>query len=329
MKTYEITLVSKGSITQLPDSQKIFGALMYLHNEKCKQSSSDKTTKLVHKILNKEVNIWISNIFPKDYFPTPFEEVLSRIGEPTDKILYNQIKSRKYVKKELLNKLFRDPKVSNIANVYPFIQIEESSQVKMSIDSQKYNISGLDNKMFSIPQIFIYEVYKKEKRIVTEFNFYIGIDESKECEELLNIIEESIDNKDIIIRGKGSSHGYNTFQMQAIDLSNINYQDRTIFLNMGMLLPNQINYDQSTLKLFTSERRPYEMAGGWDKNFSSQFISFVKEGSIIVKKDTFEDIGQSIESPFDKKRAIVFGNSWLYPLNVIEGGNNFGKIYEI
>ena len=92
------------------------------------------------------------------------------------------------------------------------------------------------------------------------------------------------------------------------------------YLNMGMLLPDRIDYDRSTLRLFTSERRPYNMSAGWEKSDDRMVISFIEAGSIIYPKIDIFHTGRSVASPFDA-RVIVFGNAFLYPLfnNEMEG----------
>jgi hypothetical protein len=78
------------------------------------------------------------------------------------------------------------------------------------------------------------------------------------------------------------------------------------------------DFASSTLKLFTSGRRTFEMPGGWDKDFARYYISFIAEGSIIASPDGLESTGKSIKSPFNPKRDIVFGNAFLYSLSLGE-----------
>ena len=85
-----------------------------------------------------------------------------------------------------------------------------------------------------------------------------------------------------------------------------------------MLLPEKIDFRKSTLKLFTSERRPFTMPGGWKKD-SKYFISFIDSGSIIVLKDKIEQAGKCVRSPFNPKRDIIFGNAFLYPVMLGKG----------
>lgn len=60
MKVYEIKLTARGSLTQLPDSQKVFGALVYMFSERY---GSEEATKLTKAIVNKENGLALSNLY--------------------------------------------------------------------------------------------------------------------------------------------------------------------------------------------------------------------------------------------------------------------------
>ena len=85
-----------------------------------------------------------------------------------------------------------------------------------------------------------------------------------------------------------------------------------------MLVPEKIDFRKSTLRLFTSERRPFTMPGGWKKD-SKYFISFIDSGSIIAFYDIIEQAGKCVRSPFNQERDIIFGNAFLYPVILGKG----------
>ena len=85
------------------------------------------------------------------------------------------------------------------------------------------------------------------------------------------------------------------------------------YLNLGMLLPDKIDYGESSLHLFTSERRPYNKKEGWDNSYKRKFISFIQAGSVICVRKTIREVGRSICNSEDEK-TIIFGNSFLYPM---------------
>ncbi|MGK0677170.1 hypothetical protein ACSFB8_12615, partial [Enterococcus faecalis] len=90
------------------------------------------------------------------------------------------------------------------------------------------------------------------------------------------------------------------------------------FLNLGRLLHQHINFECSFLKLFTSERRPFQSFGERNRTTKAQFISFIDVGSIIHLGDVTMSYkaGKSVASPFDPAISILFGQSFLYPLTI-------------
>jgi hypothetical protein len=89
-----------------------------------------------------------------------------------------------------------------------------------------------------------------------------------------------------------------------------------------MLLPRNIDYSKSSLKLFTSERRPFNPKIGWDESMKGHFISFIDSGSVVYVNDSIKTAGGCVPSPFHPKeivpKEIVFGRAYLYPLAGLE-----------
>ena len=82
MKTYKILLTSIGGITQMPDSQKIFGALVYMFSD---EYGTEKANKFVKDILDKKIFLALSNLLPNDYLPTPVDYLVDKLHN-TDNI---------------------------------------------------------------------------------------------------------------------------------------------------------------------------------------------------------------------------------------------------
>ena len=59
MKNYKIVLKSIGAITQLPDSQKVFGALITTFAE---ANGNDRAAKLVKAVIDKKIHLALSNV---------------------------------------------------------------------------------------------------------------------------------------------------------------------------------------------------------------------------------------------------------------------------
>ncbi len=219
----------------------------------------------------------------------------------------------------------------NCETVFPYIKLENHQQLRASIESSFYNVPELDSKLYSVPTINLLEISldkkkNEQKKPVSTFCFFMRVDDSEYTARLLDMLNEAIRTKRTVKLGKRSSQGMNIFEFQNVIEENISYSHTDYFLNMGMLLPDKIDFASSTLKLFTSERRPFEIPGGWDKDFTGYYISFIAEGSIIVpSEDRQQNIGKSIRSPFNPQRDIIFGDAFLYPLHLEKGRCDNGK----
>ena len=107
----------------------------------------------------------------------------------------------------------------------------------------------------------------------------------------------------------------NTFVIKDITaVSRISESNAVRYLNLGMLLPDKIDFNKSYLKIFTSERRPFHMPGGWEKDVCGQVVSFIQQGSIIYPLGDPGSACKCIQSVFDEN-AILFGNAFMLPMN--------------
>lgn len=323
MKDYKVKLISTGSLTQLPDSQKLFGALVYMFSEKYGENKASMLTKV---LVDKKNHLALSNVMPWDYLPTPQEYVIDYISKNigTDAKLKEKraaIKKRSYIRLTELKHVLEEPE--SCETVFPYVKLQNHQQLRASIESDRYDIPELDSKLYSVPTVDLLEISldekgKERKKPVSTFCFYLQADDSNICADLLDTLNEAASTKGTVILGKRASQGLNIFEFQDIIAQDFRHTSTNLFLNMGMLLPNEIDFASSTLKLFTSERRPFEMAGGWDKDFTRHYISFIAEGSMISAPGGLAGAGKSVKSPFIKKRDIVFGNAFLYPISLRE-----------
>lgn len=319
MKDYKVKLKLTGPMTQVPDSQKLFGALVYLFAE---QYGSEKATQLTKAVMSKEIHLALSNVIPEGYLPTPQDYLVDCIAEnsSTDdnsKKIRAAIKIRYYIKSEDLESVLK--KTEKCETVYPYIKQQDLQQLRASIHSVRFDMPELDTRLYSVPTVVLSEVSldeekREQSRVVNDYYFYLQVDNSALCSDFVNMVKEAKAEKQCIILGKRASQGLNLFQFNDIVEPAIPNMGTNKFLNMGMLLPEAIDFDKSSIKLFTSERRPFEMSGGWNSEYSKQFISFIAQGSIIFVSQGVECAGKSIPSPFRKNRDIVFGNAYLYPI---------------
>ncbi|TKH42542.1 hypothetical protein C1I60_17215 [Paenibacillus terrae] len=317
-KYYRINMDLMGRMTQLPDSQKMFGALVHRFSE---TYSSVQATQMVDKIKGGAMPLSLSNMLPRGYLPAPHTELIHQLsvdGQGNKKI-YQALKRRSYVKSGQLTELMKEP--SRASDLYPYAHIEFTQQIHASIDSKRYNLPGLDPNLYSVPEVIVKEVTQegKQEQTICGFSLYLAMEECSEGDLMLKMLELARAEGKTFILGPRGSQGLNTFKVTQIhEESSVTSNQTGYYLNLGMLLPKNIDFDRSSLKLFTSERRPYNPPGGWDTGNSGKFISFIEAGSIVYAPTGIECAGHSIQSPFHP-RDIVFGSALLYPLSEREG----------
>ena len=323
MRTYQIHLSSDSVLTQIPDSQKLFGALMYLYSDTFGQ---EHATSFAQALLHNQITYMLSSVMPKGYLPVPQDYLIDNLSDKTndewsDKEKRKRIKARNYLKYSDLEQILKDPEKA--VNVFPYVKLNSYQNLRASIESTRYDIPGLESNLYSVPTAVPLEITKEknlEKSLIRDFCFYLMIDDSGIVEEFFKVVALAVEKKRTLVLGKRSSQGMNLFKLMDCQVnSHLNDSHSNCFLNTGMLLPNEIDYQKSTIKLFTSERRPFEIVGGWSDRVQGQFISFIAEGSLISSSNGIRTIGKSIASPFDRE-AIIFGNAFQYPLPNQERG---------
>lgn len=323
--TYKIKTKAVGRISQIPDSQKIFGALIHLYKD---YTSEEETTDFVLKIKEKKIYLSLSNMLPLNYLPMPQTYLLNELSKKeieNSKNIYKAIKKRKYIPKEMVKELLKSS--IEVEKIYPYISIELSQQTHCAIDSVRYDLLGLDPNIFSVPEIMVMKVMEEEgeekKDIVDTYYFYLSIQDSEERKKLLKGLEQIKGNRQPFFLGAHASQGMNVFSIEEVEIEpqsmneNSDFKEDKRYLNLGMLLPYEIDYKESTLKLFISERRPYDKLEGLNENYEKKFISFIEAGSMIYPVNGIKNVSHCITSPFDDK-AILFGNAFLYPISELK-----------
>jgi len=321
MKDYQVELTATGFMTQMPDSQKVFGALVYLFAEKYGDKNA---TRLTQAVLNKQIQLKLSNLMPYGYLPTPQEYLMDLMIQNqkqedtlSRKAAYTCMKERDYITFRGLEQAMVEPE--SCVEIFPYVKCDIRQQQRASIDSVRYNIPGMESQLYSVPTILLTEISCNEKgerkeKPVSKFMFYLQVDDSQLNNDLVDMLKESTRIERVLILGKRSSQGLNVFKISKVIKQEQGSGSGKRYLNMGMLLPDKIDYRFSILKIFTSERRPFAMPGGWNKNAQKYYISFIEQGSIISAPDGVSHAGKSVESQFNKARDIVFGNAYLYPM---------------
>lgn len=202
--------------------------------------------------------------------------------------------------------------------IYPYVSLKESQQIHASIDSLKYNLPGLDPNLYSVPEVTAVEIRDHKDTDgtpLTSFHFFMLFEKNSQCSELISALEQAKVAGRPFFLGPRASQGVNLFTVSEIVPQNepLNL-DAEYYLNTGMLLPENINMKKSALKIFTSERRPYDRQEGWDRSRQKQFISFIRAGSIVKPEAGIRHAGRCIEyNPGSQN--IVFGNAFLFPID--------------
>ena len=327
MKNYKIILRSSGTVTQLPDSQKIFGAMV---TELSRMQGGEAAAEFVRKVYNREAHLALSNLFPLGFLPVPQDYIMEKLSERVSeekkpeenlKKLRAQIRERAYIREEKLNFILKNP--SACCSVYPYIREVSGQQLRASLERGGWGIEDLEKKLFTVPVTILKEISRDDEsesrgRTVSEFCFYLQGDSGQTVEPLVSTAEQMKRTGRPLILGKRASQGLNKYYVDEIMCmeEELADSDKGVYLNLGMLLPDQIDYKKSCLKLFTSERKPISMPGGWDQTYPRWFISFISCGSVVALKNGIEHAGRCIWSKFGEDKNLVFGNAFLYPINL-------------
>lgn len=290
MIIYKVQLSSLGRIIQLPDSQKIYGAILHYLNDKGDLSG-------IEKILDSK--LYISNVFPMEVLPNIYiwgEEYTSSIDDKMYEFSnndYKDYKSKKYItlgsKKIEVEETFRD--MNNTEEI-----------VKGSGGVFSQNIIN----------------YKKEedgkKEIINDFEFYFRCD----SQDLSNTISTIIKEMKVLKLGKRSTRGMNLYEI--IEIERLDIQDSSeCYLNLGMLGMNNLEFidmEKSKLKIYTSKRKGYVE---WKKELIVQYIG---EGSVICLKDNdINNLKSNIQIDGEEGRRLYTGG-FLLPLRKKNRGNS-------
>ena len=155
----------------------------------------------------------------------------------------------------------------------------------------------------------------QRNQVIDSYCFYLQVEEKGIVSIFFSWLQKAVEERQRIQLGKRASQGLNTFRLNNISVRDVALESTKTYINLGMLLPDQICFSSSTIKLFTSERRPFDLPGGWNEAFTKRYLSFIAEGSIIKIQGEVQRAGKCIPSPFSQ-RDIVFGNAFLYPIQL-------------
>lgn len=260
------------------------------------------------------------------------EKVINNISPKT---IYETLKKMDFIEKKELSQLlsriknYPMPKKKSTGlgadelKSYKYLTGHQTYLQKISIESDAKNIPGLPNKLFSLPIVELRNEntkVNKEVKVNRDFCFYVVIEEDTILAKYLAKLAKLIKSEEkYFFLGPKSSQGYNRYRL--LGVSEEKYLEKPgqgIYLNMGMLLPKEdmINWKESDISVFTSNRRAYDISDSTDK-----VISFIDTGSVIAISESSKQakqIGKCIKNKYNVlyPNAIIFGNSYLEPLEV-------------
>ena len=188
MITYKITVESLGRITQLLDSQKIFGAIVYLLSNHLEKEQVDK---FVLQVFENDRVFMVSNLIPDDQLPTPYGDI-----EDSSKEAYQTLKKKKFIPTNLIGSRIRDIPEAEA------VKLGEGQDAKYRISNEFFDRPGLKNDLFSIPIIKVL----KNKREVSNFNFYLAFDiEDEVTLRLVELLQQLKCEKEVFLYGQNAS----------------------------------------------------------------------------------------------------------------------------
>ena len=298
------------------------------------KNKAKKINKEHKKKLDKEIQSCKSRL---EKIKADFNNNSKLINGLSSKNIYETVKRMDFIEPNRLKELLKLEESKDKIRVddllkFKYIKKNRTFIQKFRLEDQIKGLPGIPNVAYSLP-ILSFENQKGD--IQRQFSFFVEVREGTCISKTLEAMNESLDSvkkgKDIFeygipcfLGGKASS-GYNEYRIYSIEKSKEAEGLRQVFaderyLNIGMLLPNfdKIDAEMSTLDIYTSDRKPFEM-----ENEVPKVISFITTGSIIkLKQDKTDlyEVGKSIDNsrynPMYKKNAIIFGNSYLVKLEV-------------
>lgn len=315
----KIVLEAKSSISQLPDSQKIFGSLVYMY---AKMYGEECAGEFVRQVKTKEVKFLLSSLMPEHYIFMPKQYMINRVEAEGDNI--DQKKCVEFIKDAVFipeNKLklltdgYHTRKTGEILQEIEadYIRLKYFPWQRSGIIVGGDGMKPTEPELYAVPKTYVIRKHQKKETEIKRFAFYVNY--GKGLADFENMMKKGCQNGKILLLGRRGSQS-NFYQMKEYKAENLDSGDSSFYLNIGKLLPEAVNYKESYLELFTSDRRPFSLSTAlnpeWDKGC---FISYIKEGSCICLENGagLDDAGKSIDNPFNQG-TILYGNSCFYPM---------------
>lgn len=304
MKTYRIQFKLQSRLTQIPDSQTIFGAFCF--GIKAIFGQSYLESLLANLQLSKE-SLIVSSMFLHDTLPMPMNVEPKKIEletlNPLDFQKIKKLKKVQYISLNLFKQYLKEPepflssfyhKLVNqdlIINEKHHVITEKSLEnyfdcidIKSDIATRNHVSLVEDEKsLFYTPHL----MYTPD----TIFDVYL-----KTTDELWNDVHQMLTTYSRFTMGPKGSIGYNLFTYHSHDLIDFNHQNSwKVLLSKAKYKKNQIDIEQSFYQSGLIEAKYSNYIHG--KRYKTPFVALY-EGSVV--KTDLEVIGEWIkDQPHD------------------------------
>lgn len=266
MMIYKVKLKALGHITQLPDSQKIFGALIYRLVE------NNYTNDMIADIFeNKKIN-QVSNVFPDGYLPNLYiwDNKNYKVNIDDEKYNFN---NNCYKIIDDNSKPYKGrPYISHENNSYDLDITTTFKDMNSTVEVHDKNEGG----------VFSQNYLKIMKNGKDKIDFYFLI----ECSEELHEELFSKDSFNVYRLGPRATRGMNIYEVtNTLKITGKN--DGTKFINLGMMGLNNrefIDENESALIPYTSLRK------GYQDYKNENVVTYISAGSLICLRGDKNEI---------------------------------------
>lgn len=274
---YQVKIEALGDIIKLPDSQTLFGALIWSLSNKKQNSMISELFKEKSQYM-----LEVSNVFPSGYIPNGYtwgnEMFNCQIGKHTFLIKNSDYKND-YKSKKWLNQ------VGKFEQIIEEPTYRDRNEFKETYTRQEGGIFSQNITRYN----------------TTEFWFFIRT----------NMEIDKLVKKDEVLRlGARSGQGLNLYNVLEIEsLEEPACKEEQNYINLGMLGYNNlasINMYHSAIKTYRSERKSVT-------NTSVEIVEYIAEGSIIQLHEKVNlDTIKRYEKIADKR--YLYTGGFLLPI---------------
>jgi len=305
MKTYRLQFILESRLTQIPDSQTIFGAFCFGLKAVFGSSYLESLLSNLHQ---KNASLVISSMFLHDTLPMPMNIEPKKIEmENLNSIDFQKIKKLKKVQYMSLN-LFKE----YLQNSEPFLSsfyqrlINESYVIhdkhRVIIDKHQLDYFDSIEKKNDVATRNHVSMIEEEKSLFytphliythqTVFDVYI-----KTTDDLWNDIKHMLSTYHRLTIGPKGSIGYNQFSYQQYEIMDFAHQNSwKVLLSKAKFINTQLDIEHSYYQTGLIEPKYTNDISG--KRYKNPFIALY-EGSVVTTD--LEVIGEwMIDQPHDR-----------------------------